>query len=1243
MNNIAQDRCVDAVITDDRYVGANWKSSDPTLNDKLAAIALRIIPEVAYETENATTAIVNAQARDYSDPNTEQKMKYKSGEMYPFGVSFVIGGKYISDVYPICGYDCNNVSKNDIVSSLDSGKYNEMFFDDLITNVSLTSGSYWDADKVLTSFPVLSYLPLANKITIPTGKGALHIAGTWVYVYGTSYPAIVYLDINNNVVSADYVPTTSVATPLYSYISLIPPTAKYILLNAVSITVDYNFGTVTERVIEDNKGLFRFPFARKGYQTDGALRKFLFYAMMGIKFDTTMAVTGMADLNITGMIFMQGNRVRNFINQGFAVPMIDRVILHPDTYWIPEFSHKQTGTLIYALGNGQTKTLFPWMMEEVSNTSTDVDDGTQAMNSKFNFPVMFTRNMDDNKATISYRHMGYVSPFFKKADFTPTDPIDATVATGVIEQSHTTEKERMMTHYILGVDPAPWLIDAVHNANSLSECTDYAFMSPDNIVDRKDFTGVVRSLCNVSTWFIESDTRSVVRVVKPISGGAYDILDRKFLTGSEHAAPPSSEFIDSNVFKFDVTSKFVEEERVIPDDNGCISRMKSVDEIFGAIQDAYEYLPTTVFGKTRQQLLDAGLVLNRIFFNEFNQTPNAGVTVNRRAGADDDNVFQDWAYATDPEEGPKLMLPTLLLNLGMKSAPYSHMSWPEANEILSNYMLERYLHDPDAADVYNTILSTFNIMSELYHPIIDVNTPKVGTTFTAYKGDVFAQTVSFRLNHWSQEGMNNQYAEAYRHGQYITAYMEQFRNYALRTTDLDKTFIPFCEQQGLDKQDFAYRSADSRVMNESFSFNEGNHQLQGVMQRYGINTDLPLIDIDKPNRLYYSDKALPGAYYDAWRNIRVGQYKDINVNLGPIQALVEKQDRLFAIHSFGVTQIYQSSKSQTVDDSSRIIIGNVDFLSDFRELTTFGTQHPQSVVKTDNGFYYVDWRNKKIINVSLKVTAQGSQFYYAEDLLEGKTLNQFFTDLAVLFHPHTNLDTPLLNDLFAVGGHVSGICGGYNPLKKEVYFSFMAEHPQGTDTARTLVYSEARGVFTGYYDYIPSMYLRFKDKTLMYVMNTQGGVLSNVLHDLEAATTYKNFEISFYVNGLSEQENLSNLEKEFLVHQIFSSYNLLSADAQIDKMITWETEWQNGHEHMYTDFVGGIRYWKVPEFIEHLWRVPVCEQQNDDNGPQSTKHFYTFEPGSSLRGPWLKVTIRYGGTDKIFLKNIITSFLISNA
>ena len=128
----------------------------------------------------------------------------------------------------------------------------------------------------------------------------------------------------------------------------------------------------------------------------------------------------------------------------------------------------------------------------------------------------------------------------------------------------------------------------------------------------------------------------------------------------------------------------------------------------------------------------------------------------------------------------------------------------------------------------------------------------------------------------------------------------------------------------------------------------------------------------------------------------------------------------------------------------------------------------------------------------------------------------------------------------------------------------------------------------------------------------------------EGATTYNNseaaeevlgpFTLEFYVNGISGQRNLSNLQKEYILHRIFGSDNLLKLDAYV-KDLEWSTEYQDSK---YSSIDNQDDFWRTPYFEDHVWNVPisVAEQTGGSKGPEGTTPYETFEVGSTMRGEW---------------------------
>jgi hypothetical protein len=581
------------------------------------------------------------------------------------------------------------------------------------------------------------------------------------------------------------------------------------------------------------------------------------------------------------------------------------------------------------------------------------------------------------------------------------------------------------------------------------------------------------------------------------------------------------------------------------------------------------------------------------------------------------------------------------------------------------YVCEKYNKDPDLSTLYDEYLQLFSAGNEFYHPIKSINNDlSFEDIYTLYKGDVFAQKITFRLNRFNHEPDNSTESALWRHGQSVNIYLESFKNHNLRCVAVDDIFMPYGEELGFDLEDFTYKSNALRLKKESMTYNEGYHELGGPMVKIGIDMDAPVVTTDKPNRVYWSDLHVDGSFEDAYRNIKAGNYKDFNPENGEIHKIVKHNNYLFVIQDKGISQLYEAGRLEQSDDSSSIIIGDPNVLNNYtKELSRYGTQHPESVISTENGIYGIDWMQKKIWFIGLKVSDRGAYFYLVEDLIETKSLRTFFKDIeGDDYKPMT----ALVNDLFNDSQTTRGIVSGYDNERGKVFFTFHVDSSLTTSGIVTLVYDEQQKMFIGFYDYTPNIYLQYRNQLFMYnrfAEQEEGITQLTKVWSLEDGGPYDNFyqlmtddpepelqrgvnkfKLVFYVNGISGQKNLSNIQKEYIVHQLFASDNLLKTDqtASLVRKIEWETEYQESSLDLSTlNPPDGSKFWKLPIFEDHMWNIPIDVQSSASAGPNGTDAFNTFEAGSTMRGSWLKVTITYSGNEKIFIKNCITNVLNS--
>ena len=101
-DNIQYNVSESQIQLNNRYYGANWKGGEIDYN-YLKEMARRIMPRAVIHPDNNFDKV--------HDQNTSEN-EYMENEIYPFGVSFLIDGRYKTPVFPVCGWQEGNVKTN---------------------------------------------------------------------------------------------------------------------------------------------------------------------------------------------------------------------------------------------------------------------------------------------------------------------------------------------------------------------------------------------------------------------------------------------------------------------------------------------------------------------------------------------------------------------------------------------------------------------------------------------------------------------------------------------------------------------------------------------------------------------------------------------------------------------------------------------------------------------------------------------------------------------------------------------------------------------------------------------------------------------------------------------------------------------------------------------------------------------------------------------------------------------------
>ena len=202
-------------------------------------------------------------------------------------------------------------------------------------------------------------------------------------------------------------------------------------------------------------------------------------------------------------------------------------------------------------------------------------------------------------------------------------------------------------------------------------------------------------------------------------------------------------------------------------------------------------------------------------------------------------------------------------------------------------------------------------------------------------------------------------------------------------------------------------------------------------------------------RVYVSEKKINGEVLDSWTQFLINNYTDLDNQFGDLTRLFNNNNTLFYFQEkgFGVLPIAEREVVSTNNGSS-VGIGTGGVLERFDYITTgTGTTLPESIVGTDSNIYWVDSQLNKI-------GKYGSNGF------------SYISDINGLFSYMNTKD-------------LSTCSAFYNPLNKELYFSFSDE---------SIIYNEYTNSFISLTDTIFDFGVNFLGKSYLFKNFTDGNM-----------------------------------------------------------------------------------------------------------------------------------------------------------
>ena len=304
-------------------------------------------------------------------------------------------------------------------------------------------------------------------------------------------------------------------------------------------------------------------------------------------------------------------------------------------------------------------------------------------------------------------------------------------------------------------------------------------------------------------------------------------------------------------------------------------------------------------------------------------------------------------------------------------------------------------------------------------------------------------------------------------GSWITLKLRSGVNYALRSVDHSyvseealmgrpRSFYPLSE--------LAWRG-DNKIP-DSYLYNDAFRASLGY-KCYFTLSDVNYIKNTFSNRIQYSAISIQDSFKNNYRDSLSTYFRDYSQEYGSIQKLVGFEGHLLVVfeHAIGLAVINERVLAGE-GEGEPVFINTRNVLPE--ELTiitdTYGTQWPESVIKSESGNVYgVDTISKKIWRV------KGQQL----ELLSDFKVNKFLIE-------NISLEE---RELYPIIG-LRNVKTHYNNNKKDIMFTFYDDVYKGEEKVWNLCYNELLDQFVTFYSWVPSYSENIDTKFFTFNRNT---------------------------------------------------------------------------------------------------------------------------------------------------------------
>lgn len=333
---------------------------------------------------------------------------------------------------------------------------------------------------------------------------------------------------------------------------------------------------------------------------------------------------------------------------------------------------------------------------------------------------------------------------------------------------------------------------------------------------------------------------------------------------------------------------------------------------------------------------------------------------------------------------------------------------------------------------------------------------------------------------------------------------------------------------------------------ESFIVNAGLSSTTSDKYHYEV-PDVPAIKNKFNIRIMYSDINVNDSFKNGYRVFKLTHYRDYPLTYGSIVRLIDWFGSLICVFEHGVALIPVNERAVAGEgaggnifiNTSNVLPENPKMLSD-----TFGTQWPESIIKTPYYVYGIDTVGKKIWRTN------GQMFECISDFKIQKFLNDNITI-------SEKEKTPIIG--------IRNVKTHYNRFKQDVMFTFYDDINTLEEKAWNICYNEVMQKFVTFYSWIPSYsenidniffsFDRNSSKSITKITQNYpllgiqgGGVVSDSLSVIDGKATLGSIQLNLDINKSSVQYEIAD-------ERVRNRYFITGNTIKIDQQVIGDTQW----------------------------------------------------------------------------------------